>query len=187
MPLTLLTPPVSEPLTLAEIKQWLRIEGAEEDALVSALLATARATIERETRRCLMPQGWRLTLDCWPAEGIVSLPLMPVQTVTAIRVVTAEGVVTVPPSAYRVDLMRETPRIWLTGLMPQPGVGGAGIEIDITCGYTNAAAVPEPLKHALRMLTARLYEHRGDGVGEIAALPADIAPLIGAWRRPRLA
>lgn len=187
MPITLLTPPVSEPLTLAEIKQWLRIDGAEEDGLIAALIATARATIERETRRCLMPQTWRLTLDAWPGEGIVALPLMPVQSVTAIRVVQAEGFITVPPAAYRVDLMRETPRIWLTGMMPQPGIGGAGIEIDIVCGYANAAAVPEPLKHAIRMLGARLYENRGDGVGDIAALPADIAPLIAAYRRPRLA
>jgi uncharacterized phiE125 gp8 family phage protein len=186
MPLTLLTPPVSEPLTLAEIKLWLRIDGAAEDALVTSLLATARATIERETRRCLMPQAWRLTLDCWPAEGIIALPLHPVQSVTAIRVLTGEGYVIVPPGSYRADLARETPRIWLTGMVPQPGVGGVGIEIDFACGYATVAAVPEPLKHAIRMLTARLYENRGDGAGDIAALPADVAPLVAPFRRPRL-
>jgi uncharacterized phiE125 gp8 family phage protein len=61
----------------------------------------------------------------------------------------------------------------------------AGIELDLQLGYgANAADVPAPLRHAVRMLVAHWYENRGlvaAGAG-IATLPAGVAALVAPYR-----
>ena len=71
--------------------------------------------------------------------------------------------------------------------MPSPGRDAAGIEIDVSVGYGDAAsAMPEALRQAVRMLVAHWYENRGlIAFGQtIAVMPAAtaalIAPLPGA-------
>lgn len=48
------TPPSAEPLTLAEVKAHLRLDGSDEDALLASLISTAREHLERETGLCLI-------------------------------------------------------------------------------------------------------------------------------------
>ncbi|MHA0111195.1 head-tail connector protein, partial [Klebsiella pneumoniae] len=66
MPATLLTPPLSEPVALADVKAELRLETGDEDALVERMLIAARAHIETVTRRVLVTQTWRVFIDVWP-------------------------------------------------------------------------------------------------------------------------
>lgn len=183
----LIAAPAIEPVSLAEMKLWLRLDTADEDALVTGLIAAARALVEREARRVLITQGWRIALDGWPP-GPVVLPVGPVQTVSAVRVFNASAVpTTINPASYRFDASSDPARLWITGAVTWPELIAGGIEIDITCGYGSAAAdVPEPLKLAIRLLVARWYEHRGDDAPEVPAMPADIAPLVSVYRRPRL-
>lgn len=49
-------PPTSEPVTLAEVKDWLRIEWTDNDALIETLISRARAWAEAITHRALAPQ-----------------------------------------------------------------------------------------------------------------------------------
>ena len=53
---TLIAPPGEEPVTLAEAKAWCRIDAADEDALLSALIAAARLQVESLTGRALVTQ-----------------------------------------------------------------------------------------------------------------------------------
>lgn len=56
--LILITPPASEPLTLAEAKVFLRIEHAADDALITRAVAAAREAAEHYLRCALLPQTW---------------------------------------------------------------------------------------------------------------------------------
>ena len=49
-----LSPPASEPISLAEAKQYLRVERDADDELVAALIAAARNAVELSTRRVLI-------------------------------------------------------------------------------------------------------------------------------------
>lgn len=186
MSVTLLTPPAIEPVSLEDAKAWLRVDTPDEDALIGGLIAAARGVVEQHARQCLVQQGWRVTLAGWPMDGVIRLPLAPVKTVEHVRIKTsASSEMLLSAEAYRLDAARGV--LVLVAAPPQPGVPTGGIEIDITCGFGPAADdVPAPLRLAIRQLTARWYEHRGDGAGPDQTLPDDLAPLLAAYRAPRL-
>jgi uncharacterized phiE125 gp8 family phage protein len=185
----LIAPPASEPVSLAEAKAWLRLDSSDEDDLVISLIAAARLTIEAASGRMLMTQGWRLVLDSWPASGVLCIPVLPLQGVSAMWVYDVSGTaMTVSPSLYQADTQSEPGRIsFLTGL-PIPGRTLSGIEIDVTAGYgADSAAVPVALRQAIKTLVARWYERRGDlDQGKEAGLPDVVAALVAPFRRGRL-
>ncbi|MBL4618959.1 MAG: phage gp6-like head-tail connector protein, partial [Marinicaulis sp.] len=61
------------------------------------------------------------------------------------------------------------------------------VSIDFTAGYANAGAVPEPLKHAVKVLAAFFFESR-EAAGEkrIYGVPQSVDALIAPYREPRL-
>lgn len=63
--------PGAEPVTLAELKQYLRLGHASEDELLAGLIRAAREDLERATGLALIEQDWRLVLDRVPPSGIV--------------------------------------------------------------------------------------------------------------------
>ena len=59
--------PAAEPVTLAEVKNHLRIAHDSENDLLQGLIRAAREDLERATGMALIDQTWRLVLDGWPA------------------------------------------------------------------------------------------------------------------------
>jgi uncharacterized phiE125 gp8 family phage protein len=47
----LIEPPASEPLSLAEAKNYLRVQHDADDALIAAMISAARMQAESRTRR----------------------------------------------------------------------------------------------------------------------------------------
>lgn len=187
---TLIDGPAGEPVSLSEMKTWLRLDGDDEDDLVMALVTAARLTIEASTRRFMMAQTWRLTLDGWPPGGTLRLPLAPVRHLVAARVWTGEGVsVAVPPGSLRLRAGDDPATLRVAGPVPLPGVADGGIEIDLSVGFgATAAQVPAPLRQAVRVLATRWFENRGDGIDPQAQdLPRDILVLTAPYRAARLA
>ncbi len=87
----LLIAPAIEPLSLGEAKLFLRVEHGDDDAVIAALVAAARAHIEALTRRCLITQTWRHVRDAWPADGRIRLRLGPIRSIAAVRQFDAAG------------------------------------------------------------------------------------------------
>ena len=69
MRLVLITPPASEPVTLAEAKLHARIQHDEDDALVASLIVAARRHCETCLKSALVTQTWTLYLDSFPSAG----------------------------------------------------------------------------------------------------------------------
>jgi uncharacterized phiE125 gp8 family phage protein len=115
----------------------------------------------------------------------------PLRTIEAIRVYGSDSVATVvAPAVYFADTASLPSRIGLVGPVPAPGRALNGIEIDITVGVgVNASAVPEPLRQAVRLTLAALYENRGD-VADPAdnpgLMPLAAQALVTPWRIGRL-
>ena len=185
MPSLLLTPPAVEPLTLAEAKAFLRVETGDDDETIAALIAAARLHVEAATRRALITQSWRLSRDAWPDNGRLNVLPAPLQTLAAARVYDEGGTAhAVDTQAFVLDRAGSA-LCFAPWALPMPGRVNAGIELDVVCGYGDAAAdVPEPLRQAIRLLTAHWYENRGVvAIGhQTAVLPMTVAALIAPFR-----
>ena len=191
MGLRQLSGPSQEPLTLDEVKAYLRIDGASEDVLLQSLMLTSRLHIEAALGLALLTQSWRLSLDHWPKDGVVDLPVAPALAVSEVRVLDANGTAAVlAPETYGLDSSRRPARlVSQTGRWPLPGRKIAGIEIDLTAGFGPAASdVPEPVRQALLLLVAHWYEHRDPiEIGTPAtAVPHAVNRLLNPYRAVRL-
>lgn len=184
-----LAPPTMEPVTLAEARQFLRLDQADEDDLLATLITAARLVIEATAGRCLVEQRWRIVLDRWPANGEVRLPLSPIMRIETARVYDLLGAPQpVAETALVLDRTADPPLIRIGGEVPEIGRGHAAIEIDVVAGYgVTTAAVPAPLRQAVLRLAARWFEERGDVASRDAlVLPKAVAGLIAPFRRGRV-
>jgi uncharacterized phiE125 gp8 family phage protein len=181
----LLSGPAVEPVSLAEAKAHLRVEHADADAEISALITTARTHLELRTRRAFITQTWRLVRDGWPAEGRIAVLPAPLRALIAARIIMRDG------SQRLIDLDRfaidkaGAPAMlaFVPATMPASDLPAAGIELDVEVGYGAAPAdVPQPLRQAVRMLVAHWYENRGAIGDHSAMLPLSVNALIAPFR-----
>ena len=135
MALVLTSGPATEPVTVAEAKAHLRIDGTAEDVLIASLILTSRLHIEAALGLALVTQSWKLLLDRWPKEH-VPLPLYPAQSVASVKVYAADGTpTTIAASDYLVDTASRPGRLVPNGVgWPAPGKAAGGIEIAFTAG-----------------------------------------------------
>lgn len=196
--------PAVEPVTLAEAKAHLRVDQVSDDGLIADLIKAARQACEAFTGRAFIARDISLYLDRWPGgkgeewwEGLregaflsgyageVRLPRPPLFTVTDLRVYDANGVATpFLSSGYFVDATGVSGRIVLKDGIPPPSPGRVanGIEVRYTAGYgTAASALPAPLREAVKQVTARFYDNRGDEAGS-APLPFAAQGLLQPYR-----
>lgn len=191
MALVLTSGPPLEPVTVAEAKAHLRVDGTAEDTLIASLILTSRLHLETALGLALVTQSWRMLLDRWPSTKELELPLRPLQSLDEVRVISAAGDPTIiATDGYYADVASVPARLVRTGaIWPQPGQAANGIEIDFTAGYGDAANdVPAPIRQALLLLVAHWYEHR-DPIEVGAAdtvIPAVVSDLLASYRIPRL-
>lgn len=60
------TQPGAEPVTLTEVKNFLRVEIDDDDALIATIITAAREAVEVFTGRSLINKGYLQTLDSFP-------------------------------------------------------------------------------------------------------------------------
>ncbi|MGH6922550.1 MAG: head-tail connector protein [Propylenella sp.] len=179
----LLEGPVAEPVTLAEAKAHLRIDGDDEDDLIGALTVAARVATETEIRRVMIAQSWRAFVEVWPEEGI-ELPVQPALSVEAVRAIDTESMATLLDAEdHAFDIADGSVEL------KNPLVGTDHYEIDFLAGYgASSADVPQPLRQAILMLAAHWHEHRSavsDGE-RAAATPLGYRELIQPYRKVAL-
>jgi uncharacterized phiE125 gp8 family phage protein len=185
MPAILLSAPAVEPVSLDEARAFLRVEHNDDDEVIAALAAGSRIPAEAQTKRALITQSWRITADSWPQDGRLTILPAPLQALTAARVYDLNGnAQTIDVQAFVADLGASA-LVFAPWALPAPGRLAAGIELDVTVGYGDAAIdVPEPLRQAIRLLTAHWYDNRGlvasGATG--AVLPATVTALIAPYR-----
>lgn len=191
MALQLTSGPALEPVTVSEAKTHARIDTESEDVLIASLILTSRLHIEAALGIALITQSWTASLDQWPRKGIVDLPLQPVQSISAVRLLgNGEDVSVIDSNSYRLDKAATPARlIPVHGQWPPPARPKAGIEIAFTAGFGDTAAdVPQTIRHALLCLVAHWYEHRDPfqmGPRD-TAIPKAVGELLTPYQVPRL-
>jgi uncharacterized phiE125 gp8 family phage protein len=184
----LLTAPAAEPLSLAEAKAFLRVETADDDALIAALIAAARLHVETRAGLALIAQEWRMVFDRWQDNGRITVRPAPLVVLIAARVIDFDGEARALDTQAFVPDRARSMLAFMPWTLPVPTRLVAGIELDVKVGFGETASdVPEPLRQAIRLLTAHWYENRGAVASEAGApLPRDAAALIATYRVPTL-
>ena len=165
-PLTVTTPPVTEPVSLADARAHLRVDTKADDALVSAAITAARAYAEDYTHRKLITQTVEIRADGFPAA--FRLPVAPVITITSIKYIDTTGtLITLAADQYKLVQSTTPPLIvpaysvtWPTTRAEMDAIG-----IILSVGYGAVSDdVPPTIIEAIKLLLGHFYTNRVDEV-----------------------
>lgn len=164
-PLQRVLDPLIEPVSLVDMKNYLRVDIDDDDSLIQTLISTARERAEDMTGRCLLRQSWVFSFDRFPiweynnfgaygGQGLfhhhhrqsmfrhdhlaIILPRGPVLSVDSIQYKDLSGTLqTLDPATYEVDLLSQPARITpvYCGWWPFALWDTNSVTIRFTCGY----------------------------------------------------
>ncbi|NOZ43301.1 MAG: hypothetical protein GXP02_09100, partial [Alphaproteobacteria bacterium] len=136
MTLSLILPPARLPVLLSEVRDFLKISHADEDALIVSYIRAATVACEQFTGRKLIKQQWQIVRNDWGA-GEIQIPLSPVLSVDKIEVWTGAAFQQITPTDYLVDRASWQAKIitaagyqWL-----DPTRNIDGIKITVSAGF----------------------------------------------------
>ena len=173
MALKLVTPPETEPVSLTEAKDHLRVTADNQDSYIAGLVAAARQYGEIRTNRAFAPQTWRVSLGAFPEDGIIELPVTPFGAIVSVKYIDLDGVLqTLARTTYQVDDQDEPARLLPAYLLYWPATRDEpnAVRVEVTAGYGDAEDIPDGIKAAIKLRTQHLYD--GDEAAAAASSPS---------------
>jgi hypothetical protein len=179
--------PAAGPVDLAQAKSHLRVDYAEEDALIQSLIDAATGHLDgwSGVLGCaLITQTWALSFDGFADELRLPMPASAIVSVTYVD--PAGSTSTIAPTDYvlAADALGSfvSPAYgvkWPTPRADQPRC------VTVTFGAgTDAANVPAPIKSAILLMVGDLYANREGGVtGATIAVNPTVSALLSPFCR----
>ena len=195
---SIITPPATLPITVADAKSMLNVEGTADDVLIEAFINAAADTIRQYCRRSIVAETLELRIDGFPrvsmdrldrmgsgvhvvsipwVEGspnVIDLPFGPVASITSITTYAKDNTSAVFASAnYGFDVSRvylHEDASWPVDLRRADAVA-----IRYVSGTT---PIPAAIMQAIRTHVVAMYECR-----EGCEMPAACKATLGAYRR----
>jgi len=154
------TPAVTEPLSLADAKEHLKVDTVDDDALITAQIVAARKWIEQYCNRSLPSQTLTAYFDTAPYSGLLMLPQSPCISVTSINYVDTDGNTQVwDSSKYDVDTSSVPARLCPAYGESWPSVRSQMNAVNVVY-VAGQASVEEDIIHALKLIVGSLYAAR---------------------------
>lgn len=150
----------TSPVSLADVKSYLKITSTSDDTLIQLLIDSATEYGERYTGRAFRTQTWKLLIDAF-ANRIV-LRRDPIDAITSVEYIVGGVLTTIATSVYYLkkgvqcaEVLLQEDQSWPTDLDDVEH----GIEIIFTvAAYHDLNSI----KDALYRHIAHLYMNRGD-------------------------
>lgn len=180
--ITTVTPPASEPLSLADAKLHLRVDATDEDTLISSLITAARLWCESLAGRAFVTQTLAVRYDEFP--DVIVLPRVPVASVTSIQYVDTAGTTqTLDASLYQVDIYSVPSRIapaygqsW-----PLTREQMSAVTVTFTAGVANTS-VPADVVLAIKLLVGHWFVNREATGKDAGAVAFSVDALLAPYR-----
>lgn len=187
MVIKVITPPNEEPITLDDMKSYLRVDDDNDNMLISSLITAAREYCEGFQNRAYFSQTIELTMDHFPGQRhmrfeefpfiafgngdrnrhhhkVIKLPMPPLQSVLSITYTDDSGATTtLDSSSYVVDADSEPGRLAPASGKDWPNVKLQpinGVRVRYIAGFENVGLIPKSINQAIMMLVAHWYENR---------------------------
>ena len=210
-----ITAPTTEPVTLIEAKNFLRVDTTVDDAYITDLITASREAIEKALRRTLFTTTVKLKKPYFPngafqRENVDSglgstfnsvyeaeaqyydinpseiyLPFGIVQSVASVKYTFDSGVETTFDAANYTLVDDE--RLTLAD-----GQGWAGngniihVDIEYVAGWTNIDDIPKIIKNAVLVLVDNMYSSRGCDCSLPKSLRSTLKPYaLPFYKRPK--
>ncbi len=180
-------------LPIAELRAHLRMgtgfaEDTLQDNVLEGFLRAALAAVEGRCSKVLIARVFTWRLSAWQDGQAQALPLAPVISVEAVRLLDgAEMPTEVAATQYRLEMVAHVPRVRATGsCLPNP-VRGGQIEIVASVGFAAQwPDVPADLRQAVLMLAAHYYEFRNETALGAGCMPFGVTSLVARYRPLRI-
>lgn len=204
----LITAPTESPVTVAEAKDYLRIDNNLEDTRIQVMIDAATRYLEGYTGLKFVTQTWDVFLDTWPMrstddwwdgvkEGPISmltsmqrdiiLPIGPAQSLTQFETYADDGIAVQETIAnYIFDDVGSRARVGLKigAVWPVTVLRRINaIKFRVVVGFGTAAQVPQDIKQAVLEVASHMYENRGD---QNLKIPPHILSLVDHRRRVKV-
>ena len=188
--------PAAPFVTLDEAKAHLRVDYADDDDLISGMIAAACAEIDGpdgDLRRAIGEQTLELRVNgaFWECSPEFELPFPPLIEVEEVGYLDADGDEQIVPSddyiviggAGRPAKIAPT----FNGSWPSARRGMETIRVRYRAGYQSGVAdVPAPLRQAVLLMVGQFYEHRGENQKRDMVSDPTIDRLTRKFRVPVL-
>ncbi len=156
--------PTIEPVTLAEAKGHLRVDIADDDALITSLITAAREKCEHYTQRQLLQATYLYTyLPSYYWDGVILLPKPPLVSVGSVKAVDSAGSTTTltANTDYRVYTAEIPGKIQFINIPSYDETRFDALQVTFTAGHgTVTSQVPYGIKTAMLWLIDAWYRNR---------------------------
>jgi uncharacterized phiE125 gp8 family phage protein len=180
----LITPPLIEPVSIAEVKEQIGIADNVLDGIISRRITEARKYAEDYTGRALITQTREKRWDNFVDEHELPSAL----TVVSFNYIGEDGTeYTIDPSYYVLDTYATIPFVRLAYgySWPYRRYERNAVRIQYTAGYGSTAATVEPLiREAIILLVGHWMNHQGQNENgiTISRVPYAVRDMLDPYK-----
>lgn len=184
----IITYPTFEPITVADVAEYLRVDNVLADTpLLEALITTGRQYLEQYLNRYIAEQTVETARTGWSKEMTLSSP---VQSVTSIKYLDEDGVErTLASNQYVVDTYSEPAKITPAHEVTYPNLYAVenNVKIRFVSGFTTGSSpddhpMPQTLKFAMMLIIGDLYANREGQSDKAYQVNPTVANLLSFYR-----
>lgn len=161
------TEPASEPFTKTDVKLDMKVDTTADDDLIDILIKAARQWVENHCRIGLLEQTITEVYDDWPSDRVFSLSVSPIRSVSGIYYKDSNGdTQTLSSALYTVDTFTRPARVQIKYSQTWPTLYDEinSVSAVYVVGYDAASAIPAPIRKAMLLTIADMYDNRQDHV-----------------------
>lgn len=166
MPTKVITAPTYEPISVADVAEYLRVDDlAADQDLLESLITAAREYLEQHLNRPLATQTLEEALTGWKDPIVLDSSL---QSVTSIKYIDVNGAEqTLASNQYLVDTYAEPAQITPAYNVTYPELYDVpnNVKVRYVAGYTSGGSpdtnpLPKPIRFAMMLVIGDLYANR---------------------------
>lgn len=184
--LQIITEPTTTPVTLSDLKVYLRVESTEEDWIIQEFIEAATSQVQNYIKRAIITQTLELTMDGFAdytdekllalGAGVhtgsrsyltgyssqIDLPMPPVQSITSIKTFNRSNTESTFSSS-NYELNEQGGAVYLNdgALWPSDLRDREAVKVRYVAGYGDSgSSVPKPIIQTIRSIAAEMYDCR---------------------------